>query len=112
MLSRAYRGKKRKVSRAMVMNCWKCGSGIETKERVGFREHCPACDRPLHVCLNCDFHDPAYNNQCRETEAARVVDKDRANFCEFFAPRKAGSGKIPAAGNARVQLDSLFRKKT
>jgi hypothetical protein len=96
----------------MVMNCWKCGSGIETKERVGFREHCPACDRPLHVCLNCDFHDPAYNNQCRETEAARVVDKDRANFCEFFAPRKAGSGKIPAAGNARVQLDSLFRKKT
>jgi hypothetical protein len=70
------------------MNCWKCGSEVETKERVGFREHCPACDRQLHVCLNCDFHDPAYNNQCRETEAARVVDKDHANFCEFFAPRR------------------------
>lgn len=94
------------------MNCWKCGREIEIKERIGFREHCPGCDRALHACLNCEFHDPAYNNQCRETQAERVVDKERANFCEFFASRKPGKAKIssPAAGS-RAKLDELFKKK-
>ncbi len=61
--------------------------GKYAKDRVGFRDECPQCDRPLHVCLNCGFYDPAYNNQCRETQAERVVDKDRFNFCEYFRPR-------------------------
>lgn len=94
------------------MNCFHCGREIETIERVGFHAHCPSCDRPAHACLNCALHDPAYNNQCRETQAERVVDKDRANFCEYFTPRTGGAGKIsrPGAG-ARAQLDSLFKKK-
>jgi hypothetical protein len=94
------------------MNCFHCGREIETRERVGFRDSCLACDRPLHVCLNCDFYDAAYNNQCRETQAERVVDKDRANFCDYFVPRRAGAPKATSPGeNARAKLDSLFRKK-
>jgi len=94
------------------MNCWKCGREIETKERLGFREYCPLCERSLHVCLNCRFYDPAYNNQCRETQAERVVDKERANFCEYFTPRKGGPAKISSpGGDTRAKLDSLFRKK-
>lgn len=83
------------------------------KERVGFRDACPGCDRPLHACLNCGFHDPAYNNQCREPQAERVVDKDRANFCEYFRPRAIGAAKpVSPAGDARAKLDTLFKKKT
>jgi hypothetical protein len=94
------------------MNCWKCGREIETKEHLGFREYCPSCERSLHVCRNCRFYDPAYNNQCRETQAERVVDKERANFCEYFTPRQVGPAKISSPGaDARARLDSLFRKK-
>jgi hypothetical protein len=96
------------------MNCFNCGREVEVKERVGFRDNCPACDRPLHACLNCGFYDPAYNNQCRENQAERVVDKDRANFCEYFALARSGqrsstTGSNP--GDARASLDALFKKK-
>lgn len=95
------------------MNCFHCGREIAVKERVGFRDACPGCDRPLHACLNCAFHDPAYNNQCRETQAERVVDKRRANFCEYFRPRAPGAAKpMSPAGDVRAKLDTLFKKKT
>ncbi len=95
------------------MNCFKCGREIEVRERVGFRDTCPGCDRPLHACLNCEFYDPTCHNECRETMAERVVDKDRANFCEYFAP--AGRVRPAREGaprtEAQSQLDALFRKK-
>ena len=95
------------------MNCFHCGQQIESKERVGFRDTCRTCDRPLHVCLNCEFYDPAYNNQCRETQAERVVDKDRANFCEYFSARTASAKpRSSQAGGVRAKLDELFKKKS
>jgi len=96
-----------------ALNCWHCGREIDTRERVGFRDTCSGCDRPVHVCRNCDFYDPAYHNQCREPSAESVVDKDRANFCEYFAPARASRPVGSGAARAAVQnkLDSLFRKK-
>jgi hypothetical protein len=100
------------------MNCWHCGVAIEVNERVGFRECCPRCDRAVHACLNCGFYDPAYHNQCRETMAELVADKQRANFCEYFVPAgtsrpagrpRAAPGSSPGA--ARDKLDDLFKKK-
>ena len=94
------------------MNCFHCGREINVKERVGFRDECPQCDRPLHACFNCGFYDPAYNNQCRETQAERVVDKDRANFCEYFRPRTASGAKpVSPVADPRATLDALFKKK-
>lgn len=95
------------------MNCWHCGRAVETRERVGFRDYCPGCDRALHACRNCEFHDPAFNNQCREPTAERVVDKERANFCEYFAPnrgKRAGAAK-PVKSAAHASLEDLFKKK-
>jgi hypothetical protein len=94
------------------VNCFHCGREIEVRERVGFRDTCPGCDRPIHACLNCEFYDPTCHNECRETMAERVVDKDRANFCEYFAPAKrARSARASAAKTGQSQLDALFRKK-
>jgi hypothetical protein len=94
------------------MQCWHCGRSIEVTERVGFRDECPGCDRALHVCRNCGFYDPTYNNQCREPMAERVVDKDRANFCEYFTPggRKGGAG-AQQGKSAQAKLEELFKKK-
>jgi hypothetical protein len=103
------------------MNCHHCGHDVDTRERVGFRDYCPSCDRALHVCLNCDFYALGYSNECRETQAARVVDKDRFNFCDYFRPAESrpaaqtggkGAGAAAPRGSSRAQLDALFRKKS
>jgi hypothetical protein len=95
------------------MTCFHCGRAIAVDERGGFRDRCPGCDRPQHACLNCAHHDPAYHNQCRETQADLVADKDRANFCEYFRPRAASPARaVPKADDARARLDALFKKKS
>jgi hypothetical protein len=94
------------------MNCFHCGQQVDLNQRIGFREVCPKCDRALHVCFNCDFYDATLNNQCREPQAERVVDKDRANFCEYFTPHSASKSRHPPApDNARAKLEALFKKK-
>jgi hypothetical protein len=93
------------------MNCFHCGRQLELSGRVTFREVCPGCDRSLHVCLNCDFYDPTFNNQCREPQAERVVDKDRANFCEYFSPGTSELGRAAPDHSARSKLEALFKKK-
>jgi hypothetical protein len=94
------------------MQCWNCKSEVDTKQRIGFRDYCPACDRASHACLNCDLYDPSFNNQCRETSAERVVDKDRQNFCEYFAPRRGAPASVHSKPSAaRDQLEALFKKK-
>ncbi len=96
-----------------MMTCWKCGYELEAREQVSFRAECPDCGGDLHVCRNCEFYDPAYHNECREPMAERVVDKERANFCEYFRPapgRKVGLAKEGRAGSARAQLETLFKK--
>jgi hypothetical protein len=96
------------------MNCFHCGRQIEVLERVGFRDSCPGCDRALHACRNCGFYDPAYHNQCRETQAERVVDKERANFCEYFTPStRLAEARGPSFKAATAsKLEELFKKKT
>jgi hypothetical protein len=94
------------------MRCWKCGDEIDTRERIGFHADCTRCGVALHCCRNCQFYDPAYNNQCREPMAERVVDKERSNFCEYFAPAKGFRAESGAKPDARARLEALFRRKS
>ncbi|GAB0056660.1 hypothetical protein SIID45300_00968 [Candidatus Magnetaquicoccaceae bacterium FCR-1] len=55
----------------------------------GRSDVCPSCSKDARVCLNCRFHDPGSYNECRETVAERVVDKEKNNFCEDFMPKGA-----------------------
>jgi hypothetical protein len=100
------------VRREVNVTCFHCGAEIEPQERVGFHDSCAQCERDLHVCLNCAFHDLAYNNQCREPQAERVVDKDRFNFCEYFSPASnlATRSRLPSS-EPRAKLAALFKKK-
>lgn len=95
------------------MKCWNCGREIGTTERVEFRARCPGCDEPAHVCLNCGHYAPELYNQCRETMAERVVDKQAQNFCEFFLPHggSAGRASSDSGAAARSRLEALFAKK-
>ncbi len=97
----------------MQFTCFKCGKIIEASERVGTRETCPQCDTDLHCCRNCRFYDPGKHNQCAETQAEWVRDKEAANYCGYFSPNPilmAQGERAPSkAEDAKRKFDSLFK---
>lgn len=91
--------------------CHRCGAALGP-DRPSRRDVCAACGADVRACLNCGFHAPGLHGDCREPAAEQVRDKERANFCEFFA---FAPGKLPPAGGeegagARAELEALFRK--
>ena len=93
--------------------CYHCKNVLEISGAAGRTETCPFCDADLHCCLNCEFHDPGAYNACRESQADRVVDKDRSNFCDCFTFKEAPGSKNTAGAAAKKKvnpLDSLFKK--
>ncbi len=96
------------------MRCFSCQAAhpVPSGERVGFRATCDACHTDLHVCRNCAHHDPAAYNECRETQAERVADRERANRCDYFRPAagEGGGSGADAREDARAALDALFKK--
>ncbi len=95
------------------MNCFSCGAQTELPPgaRIGFRDECERCACDLHVCRNCSFYDPSAYNECREPNAERILERDRANRCDYFSPGEGGEGsKTERQGESRTQLDALFKK--
>ena len=92
------------------MNCAFCREEIDLDDRVSKNDTCPHCGRDLRCCKQCKFYDPHAYNDCREVSAERVVDKERANFCEYFVPLGSSRGKMSTALEARRALDALFKK--
>ena len=71
---------------------------------------CLKCGNELYVCLMCRFHDPKLKDGCREERAEHVLEKARANFCEYFEPKSGtyqAKDESPAA-KAKAELDALF----
>jgi hypothetical protein len=95
------------------MACFACNAAIElaSGERVGFRDTCSACDADLHACRNCDHHDSSAHNQCRESNAEWVSNRERANHCDYFVlGDRAGGAAETAKKGAFSALDGLFNK--
>ncbi len=90
-------------------NCWHCGTALGALE-YGRQDTCRKCGRDTRCCKNCGFYDRAYNNECQETQADRVVEKERGNFCDYFKPR-SGSGAGGTNRDAQKSAaEALFRK--
>jgi hypothetical protein len=98
----------------MRFSCFKCGRTIDAPERVGTRDTCPNCEADLHCCRSCRFYDPGKHNECAETQAEWVRDKEASNYCDYFQPNPVllaqGSGPSPAKEtDARKRFGSLFK---
>lgn len=91
--------------------CHKCGERMTFQERVPLREECPKCTEDAHVCKNCSFYDPKVYNECREPQAEVVMEKDRANRCEYFQPGKGGKASGPNKNDLLAAAEALFKKK-
>jgi len=97
---------------ACRMLCQACQTEIPlaTGESIGFRDTCDRCRADLHVCLNCAHHDTSAYNECRESNAERTLDKDRANRCDYFRPGGRAGGGGENRDQAMADLESLFKK--
>lgn len=92
--------------------CFSCKKNLEIRDRPARTDACPFCGADLKVCMNCRFYDEAAYNSCREPRAERVVDKGRANFCDYFEFRDSQAGQARnEIDEARRKLDELFGKK-
>ena len=96
-------------------SCWKCGKLFdETLLPVNRRDECSECHADLHVCLMCEFFDKSKHNQCRESVAEAVNNKQRSNFCDYFkvASLASQSESMDASLKTRAELDALFLTET
>ena len=96
-----------------MKTCFKCAKALDVPARVGRGDECPGCGADLKVCRNCRFYDPSAYNECAEPQADRVVDKEKANFCDYFEFREGEGGDGPskektAEEKARDELGKLF----
>lgn len=92
------------------VTCFSCGKVTPVVSTVGRRDECPQCRADLHVCKNCAFYDKTAYNECREPSADVVLEKERANFCDFFQP-----GSHAKVADKKADLlaaaEALFKKK-
>lgn len=93
--------------------CYACGYQFPDEMNVYRSTECPSCKRDVKVCLNCKFYSRGSNMDCREHISEPVIDKDKANFCDYFKLGGSSSGggssnKVDKADKARSEFNSLF----
>ena len=92
------------------IHCYACHKQLDLApaQRILRNEECPYCFASLHCCRMCKFYDKTAYNQCRETNADRIVEKEKANFCDYFTLKGDSDG-----GNDKSDLlsaaNALFK---
>ncbi len=94
------------------MECAFCNKKVNINGKVTRQDVCPHCNRDLRCCKQCKYYDQGAYNECKEVAAERIVDKERANFCDFYMPKgsEGSGGNFNRAKEAKEALEALFRK--
>ena len=66
--------------------CFNCKKKLDLigGQKISRKEECPYCYADIHSCKMCRFYDKTVYNECVETQAPRITEKDKANFCDYF----------------------------
>jgi hypothetical protein len=86
--------------------CHFCRTQLADTLEVHRSTTCSSCGKDLKICLNCHFYSKGVHNDCLETSAEPVRDKDRSNFCDYFRFRHSG-GAAPGASSDTAKDDFL-----
>ena len=97
-----------------IFYCFNCANDLSflTSSTIGRAECCEKCLADVHCCKNCKEFDPSLYNSCRESEAERVLDKEKANFCDWFKPGKGNGAEKSSDKKSEdkfAELDKLFK---
>lgn len=56
----------------------------------------------------CAFYDPHSYNECKEPVAERIIDKEKANFCDYFE-LSAGHENGDTKDDLLAEASKLFK---
>ena len=102
------------ASRSITIQCWKCGTTLRNLLLPFSRyEECSTCKADLHACITCKSFSPNLSDGCSEDRAEFMLDKEKANFCDFFRvnPKAHGLKDDAAARAAKARLAELFGRE-
>lgn len=90
--------------------CYSCKKvlNLEQNAKIMRSEECPHCYANIHSCKMCDFYDKTAYNECRESNADRLVDKEMANFCDYFVLTNS-QNSAPNTEDLKNAADALFK---
>ena len=91
--------------------CYHCSAVVKFEGIVGRQDSCDSCMSDLHVCKNCQFYDTTAYNECREPAAEVVREKEKSNFCDYFAPATDRQGAGVKRDGLLSAAEALFKKK-
>ncbi len=87
--------------------CWQCGHDLSDVPRpISRHATCAACFNELHCCRLCRHYDSDNTTRCHEERADPPLQKENANFCDFFAPHRLTKEQIGANAKARQRSAS------
>ena len=66
-------------------SCYHCATAFPAEFVIARATECPNCGRDVRVCKNCKHYAPGSHWDCHESIPDQVVDKERANFCDYFS---------------------------
>ena len=89
----------------MSLKCHRCSKELSAtfSIMVSRSDTCSNCMADIRCCKMCTFYDPRSYNECRESNADRITEKEKANFCDYF---KIGTGTDDAE---KARLDALAK---
>lgn len=92
-----------------MVKCFKCEKTInlEVGSKILRSEECPHCEQSLYVCRMCKNYKENYYNECYESQAERIVDKEKANYCEYFSLEN--SNDSTNLDELKTKADSIFK---
>ncbi|MEM6729918.1 MAG: hypothetical protein AAF658_00090 [Myxococcota bacterium] len=93
-----------------TLQCFSCRHTNVFEDLVRRSDTCSHCGADARVCKNCVFYDPGSHNQCRETTAEYVSEKERSNFCGMFKPFTDQREAADDVDAAKAALEALFKK--
>ncbi|MBO6701994.1 MAG: hypothetical protein JJ921_06615 [Pseudomonadales bacterium] len=94
--------------------CWNCGASLDDIPRpISRHANCSKCFEVLHCCRMCRHYMPDKRPYCDHDRAEPPVEKESANFCDYFKPTNRYSESDASKGDrAKSDLDALFRGET
>ena len=103
------------MASSIDMLCWKCGTELRNLLLPFSRyEECSSCKADLHSCISCKHYEPTVADACREDRADFVLEKEKANFCDYFKANRHAYEKTDdsTALEARARLAELFGEES
>jgi hypothetical protein len=96
------------------LSCWNCGESLDDLPLpISRHANCPKCYTEVHCCRMCRHYDPRVTDQCAEDRAEPPLNKEVANFCDWFEPATGTfeSQRTTKQDHARAELEALFGKR-